>query len=336
MAQSYFGAGAGQSGSVQSLGGAIAGLDSSNRDKMETQYYSDPLNAKANGYISLLKPKDLKKAYGEYKTAFDANNPIARENADFYADQAKGILSDGTRGADVYERLREGNLSSLSDVFKNVLDHGLASQKARLAAGGYGGSGPSSYDRILNSTITASNLSPVLQSIYGGLGPSASALISGDRTWDAYRMGQFAQDPLTGYVDNATAGRVFQPLQDYRTMIGGDIGLLSNLLNGVIKPNVSGYELQPGLGSKLNNVAAGVMNLANFGTSMYGNIAGGGMGGMLGGMGGGTGGTIPQTGTMQFSNPYNYGAPAYGVDVPATIPNTGYSIPSTYSTTAYA
>jgi hypothetical protein len=69
---------------------------------------------------------------------------------------------------------------------------------------------------------------------------------------------------------------------------------------------------------------------------MYGNIAGGGMGGMLGGMGGGTGGTIPQTGTMQFSNPYNYGAPAYGVDVPATIPNTGYSIPSTYSTTAYA
>jgi hypothetical protein len=56
----------------------------------------------------------------------------------------------------------------------------------------------------------------------------------------------------------------------------------------------------------------------------------------MGGMGGGTGGTIPQTGTMQFSNPYNYGAPAYGVDVPATIPNTGYSIPSTYSTTAYA
>jgi hypothetical protein len=348
-------AGAGQSGSVQGLGGAIAGLDSSNDDKMRQTYYSDGLNAKLNGYLRLIKPKDLSAAYGTYKTAFDANNPLAKENAAFYADQAKGILGDNASTADTYERLRSGNLSSLGDVFKSVLDHGLASQKARLAAGGYGGSGPSSYDQILNSQMATANISPVLQSIYGNLGRDATASVGGDRAWNAYRMGQFAQDPLTGYVDNATAGRVFQPLMDYRTMINGDIGTLGNLGN-VIKSNTSGYQLEPGLASRLNNVAAGAMNAGNFAMSMYGGAmgggAGGGLGSLMGGMGGG-GATQPDGATMTangypnsvgyqvpmgYSQPmgsYNgygmsYGQPAMAPvnynSIPATTPYGGYGM----------
>jgi hypothetical protein len=325
MAQSYFGAGAGQSGSVQSLGGALAGLDSSNRDKYETQYYSDLINGRANKYARLLNPKDVTSAYNEYNDLYRANDGLAKDNADFYSTQAKGILGDNSRGIDTYERLRSGNLASLGDVFKNVMDYGLAGQKARLAAGGFGGSGPSSYDRILNSTITASNLTPLLNTIYGGLGRDASALIGGDRGWDAFRMGQFALDPLTRYVDSATAGRAINPLNAYRGLINQDVGTLSNILQNVIVPNVSGVELMPGLGSKLNNVASGVMNLSRFGTELmgsYGGMMGGGMGGaggiggMFGGMGGG-GGAAPATNpTPGYYSVPNYGS-APGVDVPA-------------------
>jgi hypothetical protein len=325
MAQSYFGAGAGQSGSVQSLGGSIAGFDSGNRDKMEVQYYSDLINGRARKYGKLLDPKDVTAAYNDFRNAYQANSPTALNNANFYTEQAKGILSNNTSGADVYERLRSGNLSSLGDVFKNVLDYGMAGQKARLAAGGYGGSGPSAYDRILSSTMTASNMAPVLSALYSNLGRDATSLIGGDRNWDAYRMTQFAGDPLTGYLDAATAGRAIAPLNVYRGLINNDIGTLSNLLNNVMIPNVRGYELKPGLSTKLNNFASGTMNLSRFGTELmgsYGGMMGGGMGGaggiggMFGGMGGG-GGAAPATNpTPGYYSVPNYGS-APGVDVPA-------------------
>lgn len=293
MAQSYYGAGAGQSGSVQSVGGAIAGFDKGNDDDYETTYYSDLLNNKARKYARLLKPADVTSAYNEFNTLYRGNDALAKENADFYAGQAKGILSDNTKTADTYERLRSGNLSSLADSFKNVLDYGLASQKARLAAGGYGGSGPSAYDRILNSTVTASNIAPVLNTIYGNLGRDATAAIGGDRAWDAYRMGQFAQDPLTAYADGV-AGRALVPIQQYRGLINNDIGTMSNLLNNVVIPNVSGVEMIPGLSSRLNNFAAGTMNLSRFGGELVGTyggaMTGGGIQGMMQQQQGGQGG----------------------------------------------
>lgn len=325
MAQSYYGAGAGQSGSVQSVGGAIAGLFGED-DELKPRYYSEAINNRANRYANLYKPRELRDAYNEYNDLYRANDGLAQQNASFYADQARGILGDNTRTADVYERLRAGNLSSLGDVFKNVLDHGLASQKARMAAGGYGGSGPNSYDRILNSTMAASNLSPVLNTIYGNLGRDATSAIGGDRTWDAYRMGQFAVDPLTGYVDAATAGRVMNPLNVYRGMIGQDVAGLGNVLNNVVIPNVAGYDLVPGLGSRLNNLAAGTMNLSNFGSSLMSQYGMGGMGGGMGGMGGmmgGMGASQPATNMT----PGNYYVPGVGtspgVGTPY-MPNTAY------------
>jgi hypothetical protein len=334
MAASYFGAGAGQSGSTQSALGGLVGLDSANDDDLEPRYYSDLINNKGNAYARLLRPRDLRNAYNEYNQLYRGNDALAQENANFYSDQARGILGDNTRTADTYERLRAGNLSSLSDVFKNVLDHGLAASKARMAAGGYGGSGPSAYDRILNSTMTASNLSPVLQTIYGNLGRDATSAIGGDRAWDSYRMGQFAQDPLTGYVDAATAGRVLNPLNAYRGMINQDVNSLGNILNNVVVPNVAGYDLIPGLGSRLNNVAAGFMNAYNFGSGAAGGFGGGGggmggmggMSGMMGGMGGGGMGASQPATNM---TPGNYYMPGYGTSPGISNPYMGSGMPAT-------
>lgn len=316
-------AGAGQSGSMQTFGGAIAGLFGQD-DELKPRYGSDILNSRYNAYIrNFLNPKEERNAFNEYNSAYRANDPLAKENAGFYDQQARGILGDSTRTSDVYERLRSGNLSSLSDVFKNVLDHGLASQKARMAAGGYGESGPSSYDRILNSTMASANLTPVLNTIYGNLGRDAMGSVGGDRAWDAYRMGQFAQDPLTGYVDAATAGRVINPLYVKQGLLGGNIGNMAAIGQGVAN-NIQGYDLIPGLASRLNNLGAAAQNAVSFAgnlSSTFGGMgmgggAGGGMGGMGSMMGGMGGGGAPQTNPT----PGSYYMPNYG-----TTP--GYSTP---------
>lgn len=300
MAQSYMPAGAGQSGSMQTFGGAIAGLFGQD-DELKPRYGSDILNSRYNAYVrNFLNPKQERTAFNEYNDLYRANDPIAKENAGFYDTQARGILGDNTRTADTYERLRSGNLSSLSDVFSQVLDHGLASQKARMAAGGYGESGPSSYDRILNSTMAASNLTPVLNTIYGNLGRDAMGAVGGDRAWDAYRMGQFALDPLTGYVDAATAGRALTPLYAKQALLGGNIGNMAGIGQGVAN-NIQGYDLVPGLASRLNNLGAAAQNALTFTgnlSSTFGGMGmgGGGGGGMLGGMMGGGGGGAPAGG----------------------------------------
>lgn len=324
MASSYYSAGPGQSGSVQSVGGAIAGFDSGNQDNISPTYYSDIINNKSKQYARLIKPADITSAYNAFKARYGANDALAKQNADYYTNLAKGILSNNTSTADTYERLRSGNLSSLSDTFKNVLDYGLSSQKARLAAGGYGGSGPSAYDRILNSTVTASNISPVLNTIYGNLGRDATSAIGGDRAWDSYRMDQFSKDPLTAYAD-ANAYRAITPLGVQRGLINNDVNTMSNLLRGVIIPNVSGYELDPGLSTKLNNFASGTMNLSRFGgelMSTYGGAMGGGGGGGLGSMMGGGGGTQPQGATTTTNGYPN----SVGYDVPQAYTGAPYGI----------
>lgn len=319
----YYGAGAGQSGSFQGLGGAIAGaIDDDNKDKIVPRYYSDVINARANAYAKLFKPKDVTAAYNAFNAAYGANSGLAQQNAGYYSDLAKGIFSDTKTPEDVYGNLRSGNLASLKDVYQNVLDYGLGAEKAKLAAGGYGNTGPSSYDRILSSTLTSSNMAPVLNTIYSGLGPAASSLYSLGKGWDQYRLNQFSQDPLTAYYDRV-AGRTLVPLGAYRSLINNDVGGMSNLLKGVIVPNVAGWDLKPGLASDLNNVAAGTSNLLNTVMSTYGG---------MGGMGGGTG--VPQAQNNQMLNEYMRGVPTMGstsgvpyAEIPYQSPYYGVDTP---------
>lgn len=358
----YYSPGPNQSGSVQSGLGSIMALDSGNEDSLDPTWLDPGVHAHTNWYLKNLKGTDILDASKAFKSAYEANDPLAKENASFYSGIAKGILGNNASQTDVYERMRSGNLASLGDQFKNILDYGLASQKARLAAGGYGNQGPSAYDRILNSTMAGANMAPVLSSIYGNLGRDASSAYGADRAWDQYRMNQFAKDPLTGYAD-AAAYRKLVPVQTSRGLINMDMGTLKNITD-VIKNNFAGYKLDPGLASKFNNLAAGVMNMSRFGgelMSTYGGGMGGGIGGMGGGMGGGGAGSgqqmspemaqalmasmqrmnqnPPQYGYQNpTGNPYggvygaetspmqfynpNYGM-SYGVDVPYTNPNLG-------------
>lgn len=265
------------------LGGAIAGFDKGNDDDLEQVFLSKGYNTALNKYNKQFSPTNLglADAYSAYRNAYEANSPLAAENAAYYGNIAKGIFSNPATATSTYEQLRSGNLSSLADVYKNVLDYGMAGQKAKLAAGGYGNTGPSAYDRILSSTMTASNLAPVLNTIYGNLGRDASGMFGADRNWDAYRLGQFAQDPLTGYVDAATAGRSINPYLTKIGMLNAGVGGLAQLAP-LFQANNAGFQTVKGLSSRLNDFSDATMNAAQF----AGSFMGGGMGGMMGGMGG--------------------------------------------------
>lgn len=317
------------------IAGAVAGFDKGNDDDLEQVFLSKGYNTALNKYNKQFSPTNLglADAYSAYRDAYETNSPLAGENAAYYANIAKGIFSNPATATSTYEQLRSGNLSSLSDVYKNVLDYGLAGQKAKLAAGGYGNTGPSAYDRILSSSMTASNLAPVLNTIYGNLGRDASGMFGADRNWDAYRLGQFAQDPLTGYVDNATAGRAINPYMTKIGMLNAGVGGLAQLAP-LFQANSGGFQTVKGLSSRLNDFSDATMNAAQF----AGSLMGGGMGGMMGGMGGagaaggagGAGGMSSMMGMMGGGGGQQM-APAaqsfYPQQMPSVAPTGGYYQP---------
>lgn len=325
--------------SSQSLGGSIASLvgGKSADDKLVQDFLSNTQNRALTQYSKSYRPDKLgiPAAFDAYNTAYSANNPTAQANADYYNQIAKGIFSNPQTQTGTYEQLRSGNLSSLADTYKDVLNFGLAGQKAKLAAGGYGNTGPSAYDRILSSTMTASNLAPVLQTIYGNLGRDASSAYGADRAWDAYRLGQFGSDPLTGYLDASTAGRAINPLLTHIGLLNAGVGGLAQL-SPLYGANSAGFHVQKGLSSRLNDFAQATQNAAKFASSFMGGGMGGaaggmgGLGGMMGGVGGSQGGTSGPSGAMSapqaqnWMSEYNGGNP-YGYQAP---PN--YSPPPNY------
>jgi len=280
------------------LGGIIS-MDSGTDDEIKQRYYNDLLQGKLDTYLQqFYKPKEIKGLNTAYTAAYNANNPAAVANAQYYTGLTKDILGDKSDYMSDYERIRGGNLESLGGVFKNVLDYGLAGQKAKLAAGGYGNTGPSSYDRILNSTMTASNLNPVLNTIYGSLGRDATQSTSSRQDQQRYLLNLFQKDPLTGYLDNATAGRVYNPYLTRQGIVAGDIGNMGNI-GTLTRDNTSGFEVIPGLASRANNMEAGFWNSTNSAIDAYSSLMGGGaMGGMSGGGGGGGGGIMSMLGGM--------------------------------------
>lgn len=270
-------------GGAGGLASLIGGKSSD--DDLKQLFLNEGFQNAIRAYNKLYRPENLgyQDAANQYSDLYAANTPAAKANAEYYTNIAKGIFSNPASATSTYEQLRSGNLSSLSDVYKNVLDYGMAGQKAKLAAGGYGNTGPSAYDRILSSTMTASNLAPVLNTIYGNLGRDATGVFGADRNWDAYRLGQFAQDPLTGYLDTATAGRAINPYMTRVGMLNQGVSGLGGLLP-LYQGNSAGFKVVKGLTSRLNDTSTGFMNLANFSTQLGGNIAG---------MGGGMGGAAP-------------------------------------------
>jgi hypothetical protein len=191
-------------------------------------------------------------------------------------------------------------------VYKNVLDYGLAGIKGRLAAGGYGNQGPSSYDRILNSSMATSNIAPVLQTIFGNLGGSAAQSYGSRMATNQNKLALMANDFLTRYADQ-NAARTLTPYLTGTNIAGSNIGGLNSIIDA-IKNGVAGYQLEKGMTSRMNDLDEGTRNTINNALEIYGQVAGMGMGGM-GGMGGGGGGAGA---APAAANPYGMMMPSGG------------------------
>lgn len=310
----------------------FANLDSGSDDNLVAQYYSKPLNDLLTRYMSFYNKRDLRGASDAYNQALESIYPqsAANANANFYSDYTKQIIGDPNTYIGDYETIRGGNLAALGDVYKNVLDYGLAGQKARLAAGGYGNTGPSSYDRILSSTMAASNLNPVLNTIFNNLGREATASYGSRVDQNRYLLDLFAQDPLGDYAYNA-ASRALNPYLTRMGLVGGNIGALGGL-GGNIKNNLAGYQLVRGLTSRMqqneaaqgNDMTGGLYGQRAYAgdssstskwlLSMIGSYGtSGAMGGMGGGGAGGQSNPTPyQSGGNSAGAPSWQQAPAYG------------------------
>lgn len=250
--------------------GVILGLNPNNDDKTLPVWYNNYANKLYGQLARNYNQKDLSTASDVFGKALDAYYPQTSANAaaDWYSGKTKDIVNDPSTYLGDYERIRGGNLDSLGGVFKDVLDYGLASEKGRLAAGGYGNRGPSSYDRILSSTRTASNIAPVLSTIYGNLGRDATESYGSRENRNRYLVNLFQQDPLGGYA-NTAAARSIAPYLAKLGLTGGAVAGLSNLVGAPgIKGNLSGYENVKGLTSRVNDIAKDVTSMATGG--LYG------------------------------------------------------------------
>lgn len=220
-----------------------------------------------------------------------------------------------------YERIRSGNISSLADQFVNMASLGQEGDKLALAARGYGGSGPGSYESILRSDRISRNIAPVLNTIYGNLGTDASRT-SADRLSNLQATMALLQ--TRGALPGSLDYRALLPYQSQANMLGGQIAMGGDLANAY-KANVAGFQSTPNKwanffqqsGRAADQVADTAVSLAGDVASMY-------SGGMLGGFGGGGGGAAAAPAAPAQTSPWA----SFGTMQPYSPP--AYSNPSPY------
>lgn len=275
---------------ANSLLGGLVGVigGKSTDDKLEQVPYWKRYEPALNAIIKGIGGNQWKDALAKYTASQDAYAPIAQANVAKYNEQFQNLFNDQYNPIADYERIRSGNISSLGDYSKNVLDYGLGRIKGQLAAGGYGNTGPSSYDRILNSTVTASNIAPVLNTIYGNLGRDTSLMAAANQDKLNRQLGLLSSDYLNAPAD-AASQRAFNPFLAQRQLQGVDLDLLGRA-GELQRANVAGWQTIPGLKSRIDAADEGVWNTVKNAASVYGSLMGtGSLGGMMGGMGGGGG-----------------------------------------------
>lgn len=189
-----------------------------------------------------------------------------------------------------YERLRGGNLASLTGLADTLSGVGRREERTLAARLGMAGRPASSARDLIRSSGTATAFAPIANTIYGNLGNDTSG-ISRD-----------VMNQVNGLQALAAArpdlyGQIYQyalaPLQAEQQALGGETDALNALAQALAK-NYAGMDVQKKMGimdypvRMSENLSATVGNLADAAGSVMG-IAGGFMGGM-GGMGGGGGG----------------------------------------------
>lgn len=255
------------------------------------KYLTDTISNQALGLKGLRGIGDS--AANDYAAALAASTPqIQALNQNTIG--RLGSLADQYSGFDptsTYERVRGGNIASLADQFVNLANYGQEADKAALAARGYGGRGPGSYESILRADRISKNIAPVLNTIYSNLGSDTAGL-------NTNRLANLAQViPTLQYRDSlpgATDYRTLLPYQARLAMLGSEIPL-STSIAGAARANSAGFKETPNkwatflqdLGRSMDQGFDAFTSIYG-GDGLMGNFGGGGIGGM-GGSGGGAG-----------------------------------------------
>lgn len=273
----------------EAIGSAIGGFFGGPKIKPieYNKYLTDTISDQAIGLRNLRKYGDT--SADAYAAALAASAPQFQQiNQDTIAK-----LSDlagqyaGFDPTSTYERIRGGNIASLADQFVNLASLGQEGDKVALAARGYGGRGPSSYESILRSDRISRNIAPVLNTIFGNLGSDTAGLNQNRLANLAATMG-ILQARHT--LPDAPAARELLPYEARLSMLGREIPL-SGMTAEAAKANIAGYEqTQNKWANFFQQMGRAGDQMADTYLSLYG-------GGMLptgmGGMGGGGGGAVP-------------------------------------------
>lgn len=294
----------------EAIGSAIGGFFGGPKIKPieYNKYLTDTISDQAIGLRGLRKIGDT--AADAYAANLAAATPQATQlNQDTIA--RLGSLADQYSGFDpaaTYERLRGGNIASLADQFVNLATYGQEADKAALAARGYGGRGPSSYESILRADRISRNIAPVLNTIYSTLGADTTGL-NNNRLANLSQVVPTLQYRST--LPDALASRALLPYQARLAMLGSEIPL-SGEIAGAAKSNIAGYEqTQNKWANFFQQLGRATDQAADAYLSIYG-------GGMMGGGGGGLGGLSGITG--------GGGAGSSGYVTPQANPNWTFQL----------
>ena len=199
-----------------------------------------------------------------------------------------------------YERIREGNLTSIKGLSDWLAGIGRRQEGQLAARLGMAGRPMSSARDLIRSSGASSALSPLVQSIFSNLGSDNSG-ISRDVMNQAAGLRSMAnaRPDLYGSLYNYALA----PLDAERMSLGGETDTL-NALAQAVKSNYAGMDVQKKMGimdypvrmsenlsATVGNIADAAGSVAGIAGSFMGGMGGmGGLGGMMGGMGGGGGG----------------------------------------------
>lgn len=199
-----------------------------------------------------------------------------------------------------YERIRGGNLASLTSLADTLSGVGRRNESALAARLGMAGRPMSSARDLIRSSGTATAFAPIANTIYGNLGNDTTGI-----SRDTFNQVKGLQALAAARPD--LYGNLYQyalaPLVAEQQALGGETDALNALAQAVAK-NYAGMDVQKKMGimdyplrlsenlsgtvGNLADAAGSVMGIA--GGFMGGGMGGGGGGGMLGGLFGGGGG----------------------------------------------
>ena len=230
--------------------------------------------------------------YDMFKTNYLANSGKAQENADVYADYARGLFANQPNQFNDYKQVGDYLYGKFNEFTDTSARAGMRDMNSRLASLGIR-PGSTGYDRLLNANRITSNLAPVFANTTNAIGRDYGTLANNDWRQTMLRLGLANDDVLTGYSDNVA----YRPIDVANTrmgMMGANNQLYGGIMDNFMK-NIAGYETK-----ETSDWAKGigvVDGLLNGVVDLYAGSMGGGM---MGGMGGGSGGV----GSDANVNPY--------------------------------